>query len=195
MEKKNQELIIIFAISILITVLLAICCIHYFNKKTGPTPAPVNNKTKYTFKVLTYEVPDSLKFSDYNEDQFKIEGTGWHALVKLYYDEKMSINNNSELFSKIISNKEKDIESSETFIMNNREIISFNKSSDKSVLCYFISGWLFDYEVRIYNEDGTYNNEALNEIVPVLISFKSDYNISDYEFDVIDLKSSNNTSN
>ena len=194
MKKRTLEVVIIFAISILITVLLAFCYIHYFNKKTIPTPTvPVDNKTVYSFKIFTYEVPNNLKFTDYNDSQFKIEGTGWYALVKLYYDENISIYSNSEVFSNIINLIEKDIESSEKFILNNREIISFNKSSDKSILCYFSGGLVYDYEVRIYNDDNTYNNECLKEIVPILTSYELDLtNINNYQFDVIDLKKSDN---
>ena len=131
-----------------------------------------DNNHIYKFKIFEYEVPEGLKFSDYKNNRFKVEGNDWYAIVGMIYDRDKKIYNDVECFQARINEFIGDtIDDSSVMEVNDVEVFVFQKKPSKSLLCYFATDFDVDYEAEIFNQDGSYKTDALNELIEPLLNF------------------------
>ena len=156
------------------------------SNKNNTLDIDVNNHI-YKFKIFEYEIPEGLKFSDYKNKRFKIEGNGWYIIVGICYDSDSIIYDDIENFQVAIKNAADEITISDVIMIDDTKVITFQRS--KSILAYFATDFGFDYEVEIFNNDGSYKTDALNEIIGPLLNVtyendgSNDFYVGRFELD------------
>ena len=188
MLNSKKKIITLIIIIIDILALALFISLNSFIKQKDLNTDNIENI--YIFRNNKYIVPEGLKYSDYSENQFKIEANDWYALVKIYYDSDKKIYNNKLQFIDKIKKIEKNVIKDYTISINNMDIISFNLADPNSILCYLSFNDTFDYEIRIFNKDNSYQNKMLNDIIPSLLLPMPILDSNDrksYDYEVINL--------
>ena len=160
---------IFFTLTIILIIALVINFIMQHNSDNTANITNVTNNT-YKFRIFTYEFPSDLKFSNYDKKHFKVEGQGWYAIVGMWYDNTKTIYRRTSDFQEQL-----EYDMDVTFISNiitidDIQIITFHEEQGKSLLCYFATDFAIDYEVEIFNQDGSYKTDALNELMEPLLN-------------------------
>ena len=164
---KMIRILLIFTIFIIIAYLYYLYTTKY---NTFEDNINATNAT-YKFKYFTYTIPDGLNFIDYDDNRFKIEGNGWYALTKIYYDIDADIYyDNSSLYIDGIKLKYEDIFNNDVVYIEDVKVLTFNKEDTKSVLCSFATDYFYDYEIEIFNDNANYSIAPLNEFIKSLLN-------------------------
>ena len=167
---------IFLTITIIVIVSLIISFIIQWNKDNNKNNTSTVDKTTnttmvtYKFKIFEYEVPEGLKFSDYKNSRFKIEGREWYAVVGMIYDQGVKIYDDVDVLQKTLNDNYDDIITTDIITVDDVRVIVFHREQAKSLLCYFATDFDVDYEVEIYNGDGSYKADALDEIMNSLLN-------------------------
>ena len=173
-------LLIIILVAIVLLIISAI-----LNKTTDNNVLNVQNTVvdmneTFKFKIFEYVVPDGLKFVDYKTKRFKIEGDGWYAIVGMFYNNNNEIYDNIEKFQSLIVKYGHDYNTTvgDVLTVNETKVITFKVGEGNGLLCYFDSNFGFAYEVKIFNNDGSYKPDALDKIMEPLMNVTYDENDS-----------------
>ncbi len=186
-SKLLKRIIIIVDIIAVISIIFATSSYIKKSKNNNPSTSGVT----YKFKMFEYNVPNNLEFSDLDDKKFQIKGDNWHAQVEIYIDENHALYDYENIFYELLKhNADSGIEEAEKVIVDQKVIVTYNKPSTKSVLCYYCSKiFPYAYEIEIYNDDNSYNTDVLNQIVDILEKATYDENDSNtYNYDVIDIE-------
>ena len=149
----------------------------------------IDKDDTFTFKIFEYVVPEGLKFSEYGAKRFKIEGNDWYAIVGIVYDEEVNVYNDTEVFQSIIVGVgyAYNIVVGDIITINDTKVVTFKDQYGKGLLCYFASDFGFDYEVEIFNKDGSYKSDALNVLMEPLLNVTYE-NVDNIDFYVANLE-------
>ena len=167
MKKKYKW--ILLALTVIAIVGLVISLVLNKNNNSNTINIDESGNEIYKFKMFEYTVPDGLKFSDYDTKHFKIEGNGWYALVGMWYDKTQVLNGDVSAFQKIISEQHNGV-SGKIITVDGVDVVAFAAKQPQAVLCYFATDFNIDYEVLIFNDDGSYKTDALNELIEPLLN-------------------------
>lgn len=125
-------------------------------------------KDKFVFLDYRFEVPMNLKYLNYDEDHFKIEGNGWYAIVSLFYDSARTMDDVEKIYNNIKGSIDKNTKDVAVNSVNGKDVLVFSLYEEKYLLCYFGTNWNYEYEVQIYNDDHGYSIDALYSIMDSL---------------------------
>ena len=159
-KKVRTVLLVVVAIAILIGLMGFL--------KSGGKNRKLLAKDKYIFSSYKFDVPNNLKFFDYDEDHFKIEGNGWYAIVSLFYDSARTMDDVEKIYNNIKGSIDNNTKNVAVNSVNGKDVLVFSLYEEKYVLCYFGTNWNYEYEVQIYNDDHGYNIDALYSIMDSL---------------------------
>ncbi len=158
-----------------LTIIVIVGLIVSFITKRGTNDNTTNVKNDtvktYKFKIFEYTVPKGLTFSSHEDKRFKINGNGWHAIVGILYDQDKLLYTDADAFQETVK-KAANIVNSDVITIDDTKVITFQNESSKSLVCYFATNYSFDYKIEIFNDDGSYKTDALNEIIEPLLRVK-----------------------
>lgn len=163
-------LLIIILVAIVLLIISAI-----LNKTTDNNVLNVQNTVvdmneTFKFKIFEYVVPNRLKYIAYSNRRFKIEGNDWYAIVGIIYDQNKKIYDDIDKFKTTIKTYDKTITADDVVTINDIPVVTFQKEKTKSLLCYFATPYDIDYEVEIFNRDGSYKTDALDKTMESLMN-------------------------
>ena len=157
--KKNKVILLILLIIILLFAFYVTYL--YINK----------NKT-FKFKKFSYYIPENITFKVVSDDEFEIKGENLDAIIEPYVNTKGEIHSQDLMYTILLKEIGEKISQPIKETIENKQVLCYEETSKKKLLCYFDAFDAFAYEVTIKN---SYDINDMKEIVHILLQGKYDY--------------------
>lgn len=173
-ENKNKNTFSIFKIIIvidIITISLIIFSLIYNNRKSDNLKTDEANI--YSYKNFNFNIPDDVKFDFLTDDQFKLSGNDWRATIEIFINYNDAILNKPKKYYQLLIENGNDVSAYEKRVINKETVIIYkNKNKGDANFCYFKTFSPYWYEIILYDDKDTFNEDALVKVVNILSNGK-----------------------
>lgn len=177
------------AIIIIMLMILIIKYIKYIKTDNNGSNNNIKECLKtYTFKEFTYDIPCEYTAIEDDDKGFQVKTNNWSARIEPFIDRNNEMITYKDTAYDIRIKYGNNVNKPYDKKYNDKDSIIFEDLDNSSVICYYDLDDIFDYEITLYNNDKSFNIDALDEIIPILDSAMFEANDT-YIYDEVDFES------
>ena len=176
-RKIISYIALVLALGIIIFLVSKYINTNKSNSNNKPNSSPNIETKSFTFRKYTYyNIPTNLTFSTFEDKIFKISSDGWYATVELLHDpDGYVIKYNKEYKDMLKEDGYIIDDTSLEQIENNYVVIHKSIFDNKNiVIADYTNREGFAYEIKIFNDNDSYDMECLKDIIKTLNNGKYD---------------------
>ncbi len=181
-RKVNLWKVIIISDVMIGILLLVILYIKYLNVKNS-----TQNSKIFQFNEFKYIIPNNLTLKPIDDRTFKIQGKKWYMTIEIVIDENNYNNQRGNIIYEALTKNGYNVSKPQDIIISDNLVTIFNELNKKIVICYVATKKPYLYEIFLYNNDLSYDTQALSEVMNILQNFTIEEKLKKYNYYVAEI--------